>query len=323
MTTLHITNGDSAVHLLQKAGVEGVFLPWRDLLHEGPVPAGLDFASLCQERGRYLARAGYGGSDDVHQSFKELLSIIAQCEQYSRIVLWFEHDLYDQLQLLQVLDELDKHPAVHDRLFMIQTHHYLGESSVSDVETFKTLERPVSGAQRQLAKHAWHAFRQPSPQGWHALLDADTNALAYLGFAVERLLEEFPDCRDGLGRTQRQAMLAVADGVHQPGRIFGHSQNEEDRRFLGDLSFYRMLRELMQQRPPLLQQTAGPPLVDKPSPSQQLSLTSAGEAILNGDDSAKPFDQGKAWWMGGTKLSAGNRWYWNPAIRNVSRKPCF
>jgi hypothetical protein len=55
---LHVTNGDSAVERLRAAGVDGDMLPWRDALHEGPVPAGLDPAQLRAERARFIAAAG-------------------------------------------------------------------------------------------------------------------------------------------------------------------------------------------------------------------------------------------------------------------------
>lgn len=35
---LNITNGDSAVEIMKAAKSEGVFLPWQDVLHDGPVP---------------------------------------------------------------------------------------------------------------------------------------------------------------------------------------------------------------------------------------------------------------------------------------------
>lgn len=33
---LNITNGDCAVEIMKKADISGVFLPWRDVLHDGP-----------------------------------------------------------------------------------------------------------------------------------------------------------------------------------------------------------------------------------------------------------------------------------------------
>jgi len=45
---LHITNGDATLRLMGPAGLPGEFLPWRDVLHEGPVPAGLDLEVLAE-----------------------------------------------------------------------------------------------------------------------------------------------------------------------------------------------------------------------------------------------------------------------------------
>ena len=35
---LHVTNGDSTTATMERAGITGDLLPWRDVLHEGPVP---------------------------------------------------------------------------------------------------------------------------------------------------------------------------------------------------------------------------------------------------------------------------------------------
>ena len=51
---LHITNGDCAVAVLSRA-VSGTFLPWRDVLHEGPVRAGLSLEQLSAERARFMS----------------------------------------------------------------------------------------------------------------------------------------------------------------------------------------------------------------------------------------------------------------------------
>ena len=37
MTDLILTNGDSAGDVLAAAGKNGLILPWRDVLHEGPI----------------------------------------------------------------------------------------------------------------------------------------------------------------------------------------------------------------------------------------------------------------------------------------------
>jgi hypothetical protein len=62
---LHITNGDSAAEVIRRAGVQGDVLPWRDVLHEGPVPQGLSLEELLGVRARFIAAAGWASFDDA------------------------------------------------------------------------------------------------------------------------------------------------------------------------------------------------------------------------------------------------------------------
>ncbi len=39
---LHITNGDGVGNVLDACTIAGDVLPWRDPMHHGPFPAGLD-----------------------------------------------------------------------------------------------------------------------------------------------------------------------------------------------------------------------------------------------------------------------------------------
>jgi hypothetical protein len=52
-STLHVTNGDSTEHTLAQTGLASRILVWRDVLHDGPVPAGLDPDELAEARRLY------------------------------------------------------------------------------------------------------------------------------------------------------------------------------------------------------------------------------------------------------------------------------
>lgn len=56
LPALHVTNGDAVVpELAAAAGVAPAeVLAWRDVLHDGPVPAGLDADALARVRARHL-----------------------------------------------------------------------------------------------------------------------------------------------------------------------------------------------------------------------------------------------------------------------------
>src|SRR5437899_4531586 len=97
---LIITNGDSAVARMREAGLEADFLPWRDMLHAGPVPRARSLEELSSIRARYLAEEFEPDRADVDRGFAERDAAIRNHAKYDRVELWFEHDLYDQLQLI-------------------------------------------------------------------------------------------------------------------------------------------------------------------------------------------------------------------------------
>ena len=65
----NITNGDSAVNIMQQAGIPRVFLPWQDVLHNGPVPAKFILAELSRVRSQFLADCGWGEFAEIHKGF--------------------------------------------------------------------------------------------------------------------------------------------------------------------------------------------------------------------------------------------------------------
>jgi hypothetical protein len=100
---LHVTNGESAGHTLQQTGLGGAVLPWQDVLHEGPVPAGSRQA-LLRTRAAFLSACGWGSSQAILSSLERRDGRLLQAlRDRQQVVLWFEHDLYDQLQLLDIL----------------------------------------------------------------------------------------------------------------------------------------------------------------------------------------------------------------------------
>jgi hypothetical protein len=55
---LLVTNGDSAAECIEGAALSAEVLPWRDVLHEGPVSAGIPNAELGEVRSRFIAARG-------------------------------------------------------------------------------------------------------------------------------------------------------------------------------------------------------------------------------------------------------------------------
>ncbi|MDH3637337.1 MAG: DUF1835 domain-containing protein [Gammaproteobacteria bacterium] len=116
---LHITNGDSAANLIRLAGMPGDILPWRDVLHEGPVPGGMSLEDLSAVRVRFGVGLGWGDHDEILDAFRTRDTKLSTYRDFEEVILWFEHDLYDQLQIIQLLHWFSDQDIGTTRLTMI------------------------------------------------------------------------------------------------------------------------------------------------------------------------------------------------------------
>jgi hypothetical protein len=224
---LHITNGDSAADGMRAAGVEGDILPWRDVLHDGPVPGGLPLEALSRVRAEFIALGGWD-AEDVRRGFTARDARLATSAADDEVVLWFEHDLYDQLQLIQVLDWFAQHP--HPRLSLICGPEYVGNMPPARMRELFAVRGAVTAAQLREARQAWAAFTAADPSGMN---DLEIAALPFLGAAFRRQLEEYPWTTDGLSRLERRVLDLLERGPLPWTRVF--TGIDEDPIFLGDL----------------------------------------------------------------------------------------
>jgi hypothetical protein len=226
------------------------------------------------------------------------------------VVLWFEHDLYDQLQLLDVL-ALAHEAGVEPELIVVDSFsgkpsfHGLGELTAAELETLWPIRRTVTEAELAAATSAWGAFRAPEPDGLKRLVAEGTPELPLVSSALRRLLEELPP----LSRTERQALEVLAAGAGTPIEAFLASQKLEEAPFLGDAWFFRTLSVLGQGPGRLVATSEGrelppsPPLGDAARFVRlPIVLTSRGAEVLAGEaDRAElvPLDR----WVGGTHVT--------------------
>ena len=225
---LHITNGDSVVHSFRDGGIPGTYLPWRDVLHDGAVPQRETLEQMSDVRAKEINRlGGYGDYDSLRAEFARRDATLAAFRDHDEVVLWFEHDLYDQLQLLQILDWFSKQDLSGFPLSMIQigSHpdvtpfHGLGQLTGAQLAALLPTRKPVTRQQLDLGHTAWTAFCAPEPSALrHYALSPMPSALSasvempFLHAAMVRWLEEFPSERDRLSRLERELLTAAAAG---------------------------------------------------------------------------------------------------------------
>jgi hypothetical protein len=304
---LHITNGHAVS--LGDTGLGGEIVYWADVLHEGPVPADLDLDELTRVRAAFL-----GGHWPQHPCpLMDRDAALRRSADHDEVVLWFEHDLYDQLQLIQILDWFHQHPA---RLSIICIGEFpgvhpfygIGQLTGAQLATLWPQRHTVTERELALAADAWRAFRSPDPMSMHELLRQDTSALPFLADALVRHMQEFPSVENGLGRIDRQILEMVDQGFRTMRRMFPEQMLREERSFLGDTVFADHLESLVNCRHPLLENADG-----------EYRLTQTGRDVLSGRADHVHVN-GANRWLGGVHFHGSEvLWRWDESRRCLVR----
>lgn len=316
---LHITNGSLAADRIRRSGVPGQVTMSADVLYEGPAPAGLPPERWRKVRARYLAECGYAGYEECLRDLIEWDRAAGEHSAYEEVVLWFEHDLFDQLQLIRLLDGFagDDHGLTRLSLICIgafpgiEPFHGLGQLTPEQMASLLDTRRPVAREQLVLARHAWRVFCSPEPIGLEVALRRDTSALPFLAGALQRHLEEFPSTRNGLSRTEHRALAALeaAGGSASFEALFHTVAEAEERPFLGDSSFLHRLVGLSTDPRRLVRLERDPVGAAR---NQRVTLTTTGQEVLAGHDDWVRI-HGIDRWLGGVHLHGREtQWRWDP-----------
>ena len=316
---LHVTNGDSAAQAISGAG-PGEVVPWRDVLHEGPVPAVAD-PELRDVRLRFLTGADRdAGMRPERRDFEERDAALA-AGRHGEYLLWFEADLYDQLQIAQILARLAELRVPAERITLICIGEYLGIAHFGGLGELRPDQLEglpevaavtLSEDALALATRAWAALRAPDPRGLAAIVAARSPELRFMPEAFDRLGREYPWTRDGLSLTERRLLAAIAEGAATAGEAFVRGAAREARPYLGDTWAFAAIERLARAEVPLA--SAGAGTVDRDT---AVALTEAGRRVLDGAADHVLLN-GIDRWIGGVHLVGWDvAWRWDEGVEAV------
>ena len=320
---LNITTGDSAAGTLGEAGIDGKIIAWRDVLHEGPVDSSLSLEALSKQRARFISEQGWDDFAHVSGNFAERDRAIQELDYYDEVVLWFEDDLYDQLQLIQLLDHFAGGAARGKRLALIVVDGYIPPLSVQQLKDLDEKRAPVTEEHFDLGRRAWKAFGSPDPTSISRVMDGRTTALPYLARALTRPLEEFPSTDNGLSRSEREALTAIDAGHNTPVSAFLEVARLQESIFLGDIVFYSYLERLSGRNEALVTWKDGAAVVAPDSSRARdfvdgrLAVTPLGREVLAGRRNWQTITK-QARWLGGVEIAPGEYgWRWDRDKREL------
>jgi hypothetical protein len=333
LKTLHLRCGTDIEQALPAAGFSGDFMEISNPFPQGQVPPFDPVENFVKIRSDFITQSYAADvppeyADRVTHAADEINHVEQRLrtlpDEYKRIVLWFEHDPFDQLCFAYLLAHLANVNLGNCKLELVQTDRFPGIKKFIGIgylgqhpECLITLwqqRTPVTSAMIAFGARCWHAFTADTPlELWQ--LSKGLSPLPLMQQAMLRMLKELPWTTNGLGLTEQLALEIInRDGPINTARAFHFLNTEsEPMSFLGDIMFLSALRPLWQHKVAALKVTSLD--VNKaPMLRHTVEITDTGRALLAGQlNWLEICDPEYQRWVGGVRITQGRgNWYWNP-----------
>lgn len=123
---LHIVNGDSVGDKLKQGNIQGDILVWRELYSFGPVYTKMDEPDHRRTRAQYLEQTLGIPQKEYIGTCESQERKLQDFRKYDEVVLWFEHDLFDQTMLAYLLHWFKEQSLGNTRLSLLCIGAYPG-----------------------------------------------------------------------------------------------------------------------------------------------------------------------------------------------------
>ena len=310
--TIHILNGDATAEIFHETNLVGDILIWREVLCEGPISKYGSLGDFFNQRAEFLDKE-YGESVNVsyHSFVIPELEKLTKLENYDEVVLWFEYDLFCQVNLLFILyytysQNIHKNckvslicPTDHPEL---DDFKGLGQLSPEQMANLYGERELILENDLKLAAEAWIAFASPDAMQLNDLVTADySSVLSCVPSALRSHCTRFPDSRHGLGAIERKLIELIGKQTIPVRKVIGNFLKQDDAFGFGDLQIEQMLERLSH-------------FISWDD--ENCRLSSAGEEVSS-TGSPTAFFSLEPYWLGGVKIQPGNTFFWDESTESI------
>jgi hypothetical protein len=271
---LHITNGDNFTQKLKTLKLKGDIITWREMLCEGKTETNVGSESFWKTRFDFLHK-NYKVSKSwfVEKTLKEYRSLCNH-KQQDQIVLWFEYDLFCQVNMLAVLSWLKKHRR-YAEIYLVcsgdedETSRLYGLSDLSDEQLLNSYENKIKLSQNDIeyADYVWQLYCSDNPIRLENLIDFENYQFDYLSDAIKVHLRRFPSIKNGLNELENRVLeYSIRQKPKSKKELLNSLIQNQGYYGFGDTQYERVIANLR-------------PLFSSFNP---VRLTAKGKEILNG-----------------------------------------
>lgn len=327
-SVLHIVNGDHVGEKLKQGNIQGEVLVWREIYTVGPVYRDMKGKQERQERAGYLERALGISAADYIRSCETQEQAIGQLGAYDEVVLWFEHDLFDQTILWYLLHEFAKQPSRQPVLNLLSIGEYpgiepfrgLGQLSAGQLGAMSGTWSRIGREELELGSALWEAYVSSEVEEHGKVLQRDTSALPFARGAWETHLARLPSVHNGLGIIEQAVLELAGKGMVRPSDLFREIGGRYNGLGMGDLEFAHYLNRLLALPLPLIEATESGAEETGPGPLarwRSIAVTEEGKAVASGQRDGLAGRQPEIW-VGGLRIQEDLVWRWDPTRKEAA-----
>lgn len=252
--TLHILNGDSTATIFSKSSLLGDIIVWREMLCEGSIQD--EVGSDDFWKNRYAFFENEFDIKKLEYYDKTIIDIIKldDLSNYNEVVLWFEYDLFCQVNLLAACTYLLKSFRKDINYYLVCTGKVKGKEQLQTLSDYNSKDYQfLFDNKLKLSKHnllfaetCWNLYIE---NDFEKLKNFDFNKsskFAYLQLAINQHLQRFPK-QNGLNQMESKILEIINSGLTDKDQIVKQLlvwQKKETVYGFGDMQCFWLLKKL-------------------------------------------------------------------------------
>ncbi len=244
----HILNGDALAYSFPGASIPGGTIVVREALIEGNL-AGDNLPDFWQTRARHI---GVPEAEYYSYVVKEFEKIM-QAPGNSEFNLWFEYDLFCQVNMWFVISLINSLP-VEKKVYAVYTTYLdktsdqfwngFGQANADEISFCFTHRRTLSNVDLQLGQELWEAYKNGYLDGLVHLSKRRSATFPYLEEVIQAHVDRFP--KDGTKGRPEQVLEDIAkNGCTDFNEVFKEFWKKESIYGFGDLQVKQLYNKVM------------------------------------------------------------------------------
>ncbi|WP_457609595.1 DUF1835 domain-containing protein [Lutibacter sp.] len=251
---IHILNNDAIAQILEKSEIKGDIIVWREMLCEGALHKNVGSDEFWKKRYTYFKNQFNVESIEYYDTTIREIKKVEDLSNYNEVVLWFECNLFQQINLLALCTFLVNNYVKKTNYFLVYFEKENGNEpeqpftnlSTIDLKTIFENKTTLSKTSLLFAKESWKIYVENDIDKLKKFDFNKNSKFKCLQKSINQHLLRFPS-EKGLNQIEYKILRIVNSGIFTEKQIIRTLliwQQKETIYGFGELQYFNYLKQL-------------------------------------------------------------------------------